>query len=93
MRISRSEYNTEEEAQLVGNSDDAKAAHCVVLVDGSQYSRPEPPWQNTVSDSKRSLTLSHTLRDYYQLDQSAVKSTQVAWQGPALVAWNCARFS
>jgi len=33
------------------------------------------------------------VRDYYELCQTAVKSTQVAWQGPALVVWNSARFS
>ncbi len=50
--------------ELVGNSDDAKAAEFVVFIDGSQYSRPEPPWQNMVSDPQsllqRSLTLSHS---------------------------------
>ncbi len=83
--------------ELVGNSDDAKAAEFVVFVDGSQYSRPEPLWQNMVSDPQtllqRFLTLSHSLRDYYELGQTAVKSTQVAWQGPALVVRNSARFS
>ncbi len=36
--------------EMVGNSDDAKAAEFVVFIDGSQYSRPAPPWQNMVSD-------------------------------------------
>ncbi|KAL0054448.1 hypothetical protein WJX82_008972 [Trebouxia sp. C0006] len=32
--------------EMVGNSDDAKAAEFVVFIDGCQYSRPGPPWQN-----------------------------------------------
>ncbi len=61
--------------EMVGNSDDARAAEFVVFIDGSQYSRPEPPWQNMVSDpqgvvlglfKKVTLTAFGTYRNFCQ---------------------------
>ena len=76
--------------EMVGNSDDAKAAEFVVFIDGCQYSRPGPPWQNMVSDPQGVVLVSRltAFGTYHNF-----KHMQATWQGPALLVWNSATFT
>ena len=75
---------------MVGNSDDAKAAEFVVFIDGCQYSRPGPPWQNMVSDPQSVVLVSRltAFGTYHNF-----RHMQATWQGPALLVWNSATFT